>query len=193
MADLSVGVNSSIGHRQLALAATFVARYLHASQTTDSTEYGTKATAELKDISRMVRRYRHELLAHWHLPDTGSTPLWDAAHLQPAGPGVPRSASRSARSARFLTNAGTKILNRGSGQSSSQFTPPAPGRGRGAGRVSREGRRRRTAGGGSQAACSAAGQPTNQSRTTCPAKICYRCSQPGHIQLFYSQLRKRRR
>ena len=133
---------------------TFLTRRLRTSQTTGSAESVKKATAELKDISKMVGRHRHQLLAHWHLPATGSSPPWDAAHSQPVGPGVPRSASRSSHRTRLPTNAGTQILHRGSGQSSGHYIPPARGRGRGARRATRGGR---TAGSGSQATYSAAG------------------------------------
>ena len=57
--DVSVGLNLSIGHMQPTLVATFLARRLHASQTTDGTESVKKATAELKDISQMVGRHGH--------------------------------------------------------------------------------------------------------------------------------------
>ena len=52
--DLPVGLNLSRVHRQPALAATFLARHLRASQTTDSAESIKKATGELKDTSQMV-------------------------------------------------------------------------------------------------------------------------------------------
>ena len=111
MSDLSAGLNLSIGHRKPALASTFLARRFPASQMTDNTKSVKKATAKLKDISQMVGRHGHQLLAHWHLPATGSTPFWDAAHLYPGVPDVPRSDSRSAQIARFPTKAGTKILH----------------------------------------------------------------------------------
>ena len=87
------------------------------------------------------------------------------------------SASRSARGARFPTNVGIQTLHRGSGQRG-HYTSPVRGRGRGAERVTRGGRGRRTASGGSQATCSAAGQPAKYIHTTCPANICYRYGQP---------------
>ena len=113
--DFSIGLNLPIGHRQPALAVTFLTRRFRASQTTDSAEPIKKATAELKDISHVVGRHGRQLLAHWYLPATGNTPPWDIAHLQPAGPGVPRPASRSARNAHPPTNTGTQILHRCSG------------------------------------------------------------------------------
>ena len=97
--DLSVVLNLSIRHRHPALAATF--------QTLEIVESIKNVKAELKDISQMVDEHGHQLLAHWHQPATGSTPPRDAAHLQPAGPDVSRSASRSALSAHFPANAGT--------------------------------------------------------------------------------------
>ena len=151
----------------------------------DSAEPIKKATVELQGIGQMVGRHGHQTLAHWYLTARGSTPPWDAAHLQPTGPGVPRLALQFACSTRFPTNAETHILHRGSGQSSGHYTPPVRGRGRGAGRVTRGGRGGRTAGGGSQAICSAAGHPANDSHTTCPVLICCCCSQSAHIQRLF--------
>ena len=113
MTDLSAGLNLSIGNRKPNLPAT--------SQATDNAESVEKDTVDMKDIRQMVERHGHQLLAHWHLSATGSTPPWDAVYLQPAGPGVPRSSTRSARSARLPTNAQTQILHRDSGHDSSQY------------------------------------------------------------------------
>ena len=138
----------------------------------------------------MVGRHGHQLLAHRRLPATELTPPWDANHLQSAGPGVPRSAPRSARCARFPTNEETQVLHRGSGQSSGHYTPPARGRGRGTGYVTFGGRGGRTAGGSGHATRSGAGQHANHSHVTCPSNTCCRCGQSGHIQRFLPQLRK---
>ena len=146
--DLFVGLNLSIGPKQPILATTFLTRRLRASQTTDSAESVKKSMAELKDISQIVGRHGHQLLAEWHLP-------------------IP-------------TNAGTQILHRDPSQSSGHHTPPARGRGRGEGRVSRGGRGgRTTGGGGGQATCAtcfAAGQPANHSHTNCPAMLSLQAS-----------------
>ena len=185
--DLFVGLNWSIGPKQSILAATFLTRRLRASQTTDSAESVKKAMVELKYSSQIVRRHGHQLLAQWHLPATGSTPPWDAAHLQPAGPGVPRSASRFFCSVRFPTTAGTQILHRDPGQSSGHYTPPARGRGR------RKDVLTAKAAEDAQPAAAVvklyvphASQQVNPPTTATPtAQRCYRCGQPGHIQQFY--------
>ena len=142
VADLLVSLHLSIGHRQSILVAIFLARRLSAA---DSAEFVKKCQGGIK---------RHQP-GGWETrapPTTCATSYKEhtAQGCRPFATCQPwrsRSGSRSPRSARLPTNAGTQILYRDSGQSSGNCTPPARGQSRGVGRVNRGGRDTRSVAG----------------------------------------------